>query len=71
MKLEPSYEFVGTLTELHTLEGKTILYFSIQKKIEMPLGSIHKDILKSAVGKRIGVINIDGNYKIREIRKKA
>ena len=71
MKLNPYVEIVGTLVDICFKEDTIILLFSFPKEIEIPSDAILEQKLKSALGKRIGIFNLNGEYKMREIREKS
>lgn len=70
MRLGLSSEIVGTIVEISYRDDITILKFSILKEIELPSGAVQEQKLKSVIGRRIGIFNINGEYKIREIQRK-
>ena len=68
MHLEPAQEIVGTLIEVKTKQDQTKLIFTICEEIEIPARAIPKAELLAAVGKRIGIFNCGGIYKLRKIK---
>lgn len=70
MKLEPNHEIVGVISNIHDENnGYTRITFSLLKEIELPKEAIPKEKLKSLIGKRIGLLNLSGDYRIRKIKK--
>jgi len=67
MQLEKNNEIVGKLDSFGKYVNKIILKFTIKKEIRLSEDSISEDLLTSLQGKKIGLINIDGNYFIRII----
>lgn len=67
MLLKPYNEIVGTLKEIKNKEDRITLVFNIDKEIELPQSAISKEKLHAFIGGRIGILNCDGNYKIRKI----
>ena len=67
LNLENYEEIVGTLNkiEFHEKLGFVTLVFTFQEEINLPMNACSEDILVSSIGKKIGIINIQGNYKIR------
>ena len=69
--LKPYNEIVGTLTDIRSGDNnKIILVFSLKKFIEVPQDAIEQDILYGMKGERIGVINIEGKFKIRKVKRR-
>jgi len=58
-------ELVGTIQDIICEESCVKLVFSVQQVIEIPANAIPQDVLKGLIGKRIGILNIDGEYKVR------
>jgi hypothetical protein len=69
--LKPYSEIVGTLTDIRSGDdNKIVLVFSLEKTIEVPQDAIEHDVLYEMKGDRIGVININGKYKIRKVNRR-
>jgi len=69
-KLKENHEVVGRLISIiEENDGHAGLIFSTMKKIEIPTSKTKHMKLKEQVGKRIGLIHLDGEYKIRRISK--
>jgi hypothetical protein len=66
-------EIVGTPTKILYEDGcaKIIFTYTIQKTVEIPEDALPKEVLKKSVGKRIGILNLDGKYRIRNLEKSA
>lgn len=71
MWLKSLQEIVGTPTSIIYEDGCVKIVFTIQKIIEIPEDAFPRDVLKNSIGKRIGILNIDGKYKIRNVEKSA
>jgi hypothetical protein len=70
MELKENTEIVGKLSDIEVKDNKIILQFSLIKIVEVPTDRfIHND-LKKFVGKKIGVLCIDGAIRIRKINPK-
>jgi hypothetical protein len=69
MKLSNNNEIVGTLTKIEQKNNNYFLEFNIKKNIEIPSSFFSKEKLNQLLGKKAGIININGEYKIREVRK--
>ncbi len=67
MKLEPNHEIVGTISNVHDENGYTKIIFSLLKEIELPKEAIPKEKLKSLIGKRAGIFNCGGDYRLRNV----
>ena len=70
MKLELNHEIVGNISNVHDENGFKKLTFSLQKEVEIPVDAISSEKLESLIGKRVGIFNCDGIYKIRIIRER-
>ena len=69
MKLEANNEIVGILSKVKVEENQIKLIFTILKEIELPEEAFSYEQIRSFLGKRIGIFNINGTYKIRHIKK--
>lgn len=69
MRLNNCSEVVGTVTDVSLEQGCVRVVFSIESVLEFPVDKICFEKLKGYVGKRIGIFNNDGNYKVRVIKK--
>jgi len=58
---------VGELSKISTETQHIRLIFTILKEIEVPLDVISVDELQKHIGKRVGILHIDGDFFIREI----
>ena len=70
MRLKSNHEIVGELQEVKQENNFCILKFSCMKEIELPTHAITYEQLTTLIGKRIGILNHEGNYKFREIKRK-
>ena len=71
MHLNVFSEIVGTLTDVVFKEGKMVISFSLSQEIEVPNEAIQKEKIENLIGKKIGLFNNNGNYKIRKIKKRG
>ena len=71
MWLKSLQEIVGTPTSIIYEDGCVKIVFTFQKTVELPEDAIPKETLKNSIGRRIGILNIDGKYKIRNVKKSA
>lgn len=70
MQLKPYQEVVGTLTNVVNTDEGTTAIFSMIQEVNLPLDMRDLKDLEKFVGKRIGIINSDGKYLIRLIKRK-
>jgi hypothetical protein len=63
--LESHHELIGDLSEVVKLDAGIKLVFSINKEILVPASIFSEKELQNYRGCRIGLINIDGVYRIR------
>ena len=71
MELQNYEEIIGILDklELNKNQGVITLVFTFKKKIDLPINACDKDLLVSSLGKKIAVIRIDNDIKIKTIKK--
>ena len=68
MKLKQNCEIIGILSKFE-IEGSHLkLLFSMMKEIEVPIEEFTMEQLEKFLGKRIGILNISGSYKVRQIK---
>ena len=67
LKLENNCEAIGTLTSVTANKDHFQLVINIDKKLDLPLLAVPLEKLQGFLGKRVGIFNCCGNYKIREI----
>lgn len=67
MKLKQNCEIVGTLSKVEKEGNQLKLLISMIKEIEVPKEELTTEQLEKFLGKRVGIINISGSYKIRLI----
>jgi hypothetical protein len=60
----------GTVAAIEVSSEVIKIFFTVGKVIELPLNTFSAEVLDSIIGKRIGICNNNGNYKIRIIKKK-
>jgi hypothetical protein len=68
MKLENYHEYVGTLVKYSKDEYVIKLEFQIEKTIELPLEALSTKLLDKHMHQKIGIININGEYRIRKLK---
>ncbi len=66
-RLDSNHEIIGTLHAVQSEDNCCKLQFSCNYDIELPPTAIPADKLKNLVGKKIGLINIDERFFIRQI----
>jgi len=66
MTLQNYHEIVGNLTKVEQKNDRLELTFAIEKTVEIPDTTDIKK-LKDLIGDRVGVLNCDGDFKIRKI----
>ena len=69
IRLETNIEIVGTLSKIKVEENQIKLKFSIMQDIELPKDAFSYQQLHDLVDKRIGILNLNGIYKIRQVKK--
>ena len=69
IKLEVNDEIVGILSKVKVEENQIKLKFSIMKDIVLPKEAFSYQQLHDLVDKRIGILNLNGTYKIRQVKK--
>lgn len=62
-----NYEVVGILSDIKIDGDTAILTFTTMVKYEFPTSFIKNQDLRKLQGKCIGVLNIEGEYRIRKI----
>jgi hypothetical protein len=69
MQLRNLEEINGILSkiEFQKNEGIVCLTFTFKKKIDLPINASDKDFLISSLGKKIAIIRIDNDIKIKTI----
>ena len=67
MRLESNYENVGTLSDIKLEGAYTKLVFTVAREIDLPSTAFSYEQLKAVLGKRVGILNIDGQFFVREI----
>ena len=70
MRLQNYEEIVGILNKVEFNKNQDVvtLVFTFQKKIDVPIDICDKEILVSHIGKKIAILHIDGDLKIRTIK---
>ncbi len=69
MKLEPQHEIVGTLSDIKLEGAYTKLVLTVAREIELPNNAFSYEQIKAVLGKRVGILNIDGQFFVREIKR--
>ena len=71
MQLQNYEEIIGILNKIKLDKNQDVvtLVFTYQKDIEIPVNAIDNRFLLYLVGKKIGILNIDSEYKIKEYQK--
>lgn len=69
MQLKPFNEIIGTLKSIEKQNNNLCLIFTIDRYIELPSDSISKEKLISFINKKIGIINCNGDFFVKEISK--
>ena len=67
MYLKNNNEIIGQLDSFEIEDYKIKLKFTIHEEIEFSEDSISVDILENLKGKLAGIINVDGQFFVREI----
>ena len=67
MYLKNNNEIIGQLDSFEIEDNKLKLKFTIHEEIEFSEDSISVDILEKLKGKLAGIINVDGQFFVREI----
>lgn len=70
MQIHNYEEIIGILNkvEFNKNQDAVTLVFTFQKKIDVPINVCDKEILVSHIGKKIAVLQIDGDFKFRTIK---
>lgn len=70
LQLQNYEEIIGILNKIEYNKNQDVitLVFTVQKKIDVPISVCDKEILVSHIGKKIAVLHIDGDFKIRAIK---
>jgi hypothetical protein len=71
MKLELNHEVIGILSDFLKEKNQIKLIFNIMIEVEVPLDALPNIQLKDFLDNRIGILNLDGIYKIRHIKKNS
>jgi hypothetical protein len=68
MRLKNGEEIRGKLSNIEQSKNSNIkITFSLQQEVEIPKSAFSIKKLQSIIGKRIGILNLDGQYFLREI----
>ena len=68
-RLLPNEEIIGALESIVKNENDIKITFSIEKKIVIPFESKLFDKIQKQIGNKIGIINLDGKFRIRKMKK--
>jgi len=69
MWLKSNQEIVGTLLAVKDEDSWIKLQFTCLKEIDLPLTAVPREQLSSLFGERIGILNVDEKFFIREIKR--
>jgi len=67
MQIKQNQEIIGILHAITDNDISIKITFTYMKEIEIPASAFSIKKLQSIVGKNIGIINIDGQFFLREI----
>jgi len=72
MQLKNLEEISGILekVEVHRKQGLVTLTFTFTQQIDLPVNICDKDILISSLGKKIAILRLDDEIKIKTIKNK-
>jgi len=70
MILEEQQELIGILQSFKKENNQYELRFTCTKEIEFPSTAFPQINLTFLIGKRIGIVNFNGYYKVRIIEEK-
>ena len=72
MQLQNYEEIIGILDkiEFHQKQGLVTLVFTFQKRIDLPIKECDMKLLVNSLGKKIALLRIDGDLKIRVVKNK-
>ena len=59
-RLEPYNEIIGTLTDFESKGDQVKLLFTTKYEIELPKDVFTYEQLKAVIGKRVDILNVDG-----------
>jgi hypothetical protein len=70
LKLQRYEEIIGILDkiELNKNQGIVTLVFTFRQKIDLPINACDKDLLVSSLGKKIAILLLDDDIKIRTVK---
>ena len=71
VNLPANCEIIGILKEINNINDGIELIFTFEQKIKISHDESLLNKLNNYLGKMIGLINIDGEYKIRILQKNA
>ena len=67
MKLKSNHEIVGIISEIKLGGSHIKLVFTVASEVELPSNAFAYEQLKAVLGKRVGILNVDDQFFIREI----
>jgi len=70
MQLKSYQEIIGNLTDVITKNEVTKAVFSMMIEIDILIESIEDEKLRKYIGQRIGLLNNEGEIRIRRIKRK-
>ena len=68
MRLDSNREIVGTLSDIKYEGDQVKLSFTVMREIELPKYTFTDEQLKAVLGKRVGILNMGGEFFIRKIK---
>lgn len=71
MQLKNGQEIIGMLKEIQIDDENIKTIFIIKKEIDIPKDKIQFKDLQELIEKQVGILNIDGIYKIRKIGREV
>ena len=69
MSLMNNSELIGWLGAVTNENGMLHLKFTIETELEIPEKAISLSELQQNTGKLVGIFNLDGKYKLRQVIK--
>jgi hypothetical protein len=67
MLLKNNHEVIGYLYNIEKTEGMLKIRFTAEFDIDVPVAVFPVEKLQDLLGQRIGILNIDGEYRLRKI----
>lgn len=70
MKLKPNCEVVGNISEIKYEDDYVRLVFTFNHEVELPSTAFTNKQLKVILGKRVGILNLNGKFSLRELKSR-